>query len=549
MLSVLLFSCAQVASPSGGSVDRKPPKVVRYKPDSAALNFNARSIEIQFDEYFQLQELNNQLIISPPLEVEPEITIKKKTLFIQFDKKEILKPNTTYSISFGNALKDIRENNAFENFSYIFSTGNFIDSLKLKGTVQFAFDHKTEKNLLVLLYATNEDSVIYKRLPDYFAKTNDAGFFQVNNIKPGKYKVVALKDANNNYKYEEEENIGFLDSMIEAGQSTDLLINMYPSPPKLFYLKKYMQPQYGKFLLVFNTGSDSIHISKFNAEKFNGVKELTTFSKNNDTLTYWLDHIDRDSLTLQIKNGATILDTVSFKLIKKTAALKSSREPLKLSLTASPDGKLFDLNKELALIFSHPVISVDAKQPLTFKEDSLSYTRYPLVLLQPEPNSSTIILTTSVKKAINNSGKNFLLKERSSYHLLIPPGTITDFLGFTNDSLKINFKTQEEKFYGTVKLNLKFPAIKGNYIVQLLDSKEQVIRENSISNPQLLFYDYLYPQVYKLKIIADVNGNGKWDAGNYLKKQQPEKVFYNVESVNIRSNWDLDLEWKIIEPH
>ncbi len=548
---LLLASCAQLGSPSGGAYDRLPPKVVRYRPDSATTNFNAKSIEITFDEFAQLQDLSSQLLISPSLEYSPDITIKKKVLSIVFDKKEVLKPNTTYSISFGNAIKDTRENTALENFKYIFSTGSFIDSLTVSGSLFQAFDHKTEKNILVMLYSDWSDSAIYKTLPDYFAKTNDAGAFKISNIRKGKYRMVALKDANSNYKYNDEENFGFIDSLIEPGTIGDVLIHMYQEQPKKIFLKRYTQTQYGKFTLIFNQGTDSLRISKLNKDQLKDVKELLEFSKMKDTLTYWMDHIDKDSLILQVNNGNTILDTVSFKLIKKEAALKVSpgnRTPLKLYLTNPTNGGSFDLNKDIALHFSNPIVKIDETKNSLLLEDSLNYTKFPLVFSKFTEPTTTMKLTTPKKLDAKNSGKNLLLKENASYRLTVAPGTFTDFFGLTNDTIRFNFKTKEEKFYGTVKLDLKFEAIKGNYIVQLLDDKESVVRENIVSTPGTIYYDYLYPQPYRLKIILDKNGNGRWDPGNYLKKQQPEKIIYNTEAVNIRSNWDLDLEWTVIEP-
>jgi hypothetical protein len=554
LIAILISSCAQIGSPTGGALDRTPPRVVRYQPDSATVNFKARSIEITFDEFVQIQELSNQLLISPPLEYSPDIAIKKKTLSVVFNKKEVLKPNTTYSISFGNAIKDTREATPLENFRYTFSTGSFIDSLTLSGGALYAFDHKAEKNILVMLYSDLSDSAIYKKLPDYFAKTNDAGAFKINNIRKGKYRVVALKDGNNNFKYNDEEDVGFLDSLVEAGTPGDLLIDMYRERPKKIFLKKYTQAQYGKFILTFNQGTDSLRISRINKEELKDVKELIQFSKTKDTITYWMDPVDKDSLILQVNNGNTILDTIEFKLVKRETALKAgNRNPLKLYLTNPMNGELFDLNRELRLIFSNPIVKVDPSKVILMKEDTLVYTKYPLIFSSPDPPNTVIKITAPVKTDVKNSktpasGRNMLLKDNTAYRMLIPPAAFTDFFGLTNDTLKFNFKTKEEKYYGTVKLNLKFAETTNNYLVQLLDDKENVIRENSISKPGVIFYDFLYPQPYKLKVIVDKNGNGKWDPGNYLKKQQPEKVIYNTEAVNIRSNWDLDLDWNIIEP-
>lgn len=550
ILILLIGSCAQIGSPSGGSFDRTPPKVTRYNPDSATLRFNARSIEITFDEFVQLHELNNQLLISPPLEYTPDITVKKKTLYITLDKKEVLKPNTTYSISFGNALKDIRESNALENFRYIFSTGDFIDSLSLSGSVQTAFDHKTEKNLLVMLYSDLNDSAVYKKIPDYFAKTNDVGAFKISNIRQGTYRVVALKDNNSNYKYNDEEAFGYLDSLIDvANHPKNVYLYLYMEAPRRVFLKKFSQIHYGKFQLVFNLGTDSLRIVPLNKSELKDAKSLIEFSKTKDTLTYWIDHVDKDSLILQVNNGNTILDTVRFKLVKKENALRAGgRSPLKLSLTNFSNADMFDLNRELRLIFTHPIDKINDTSPVQLMEDSSANTKYPLVYEKATaPNA--VIIRTQQKVSTKNSSKNMLLKENTTYGLTIPPATFTDIFGLANDTIKLKFRTKEEKYYGSVKVNVKSEIITGNCILQLLNDKETVIRESIISQKEeSIFYDFLYPAAYKLKVIFDKNANGKWDSGNFLKKQQPEKVIYNTEAVNIRSNWDLELDWRVTEP-
>lgn len=550
---LLLSSCAQIVSPGGGAKDIFPPKVVKYLPDSAKLHFNSKLIIINFDEFIQLVDLNGQLIISPPMEKEPEISVKNKTLTIALDKKDTLKSNRTYCISFGNAIHDLNESNPIDNFRYIFSTGDFIDSLSIKGKVQNAFDQKSEKGILVLLYSDFNDSVVYKKLPEYFARTKDDGTFQINNIRKGKYKIVALKDVSGNYKYDgESESIGFLDTLIDPSQKEDILINLFQEPAKKLFLKKYLYESFGKILLVFNKGDENITAEPLNYTfKENDV--LPEYSKNKDTINYWFTNIDKDSLVLRVKNGDRILDTVSLKIISKEAALKLKRNPLKLSLLKSPNGnQSFDLNSELHLFFSQPISTINIKKPVLLKEDSVLIKNYLQLSFYKPLNAKgqdiAIGFSDSVGRVKSNLDKeksdtHIKLKEKKNYHLFIPPGTFTDIFGLTNDTIKIDFKTREEKFYGSLKLKMEVPETKGKYIVQLLDDKEYVVRESTIQKPETLTFDYLYPQNYKLKIINDENGNGKWDSGNYLLKQQPEKVIYYKEPITIRSNWDLDLEW------
>ncbi len=555
IILLLISSCAQIVSPGGGKKDITPPQVVRYSPDSAQLNFKSRSIEITFDEFVQLKDLNSQLIISPPLENEPDINLKNKKLIIDLNKKDSLKPNTTYCISFGNAIQDLNENNPIDNFRYIFSTGTYIDSLFVKGKVENAFDHKTEKGVLVMLYSDLRDSMVYKKLPEYFAKTKEDGTFQINNIRNGKYRIIALKDGNANYKYDgETESIGFVDTLINPSEKKNIVIDIFQESAKKVFLKKYFHPSYGKVVLVFNQGTDSLRVTNL-TNGFKGVQEIVDFSKNKDTLTYWIKNFQLDTLRLQVSNGNKILDTVEFKMIKKEEALNSKRTPLKLLMLSSPDGNQnFDLNAGFILSFSHPISSVQENLKFEFKEDTLlfktkwfpSFYKSNLSQIQfgywdstknnqDTKNPGTFITTPEFKK--------IKLKENTSYHLFIPPGTFTDIFGLTNDTIKIDLKTREEKFYGIMKLNVKIPETTGNYIVQLMDEKENVIRESNIKKTETINYDYLYPQKYKLKIIVDENNNSKWDSGSYLQKIKGEKVIYNTEPITIRSNWDLDLDW------
>ncbi len=542
---ILLASCAQVVTLGGGKKDTTPPQALRYTPDSASLNFKSKTIEIVFDEFIQLKDLNNQLIISPPLQYTPDINIKGKSLIIEFNGKEVLKDYTTYCISLGNAIQDINENNPNENFSYIFSTGSYIDSLKLNGKVELAFDHKTEKGILVMLYSDLKDSAVYKSLPAYFAKTKDDGSFQINNIRAGKYKIRALKDVNANYKYDSElESIAFIDTLIDITTKQNVHIEMFQELPKKLFLKKYQYNSFGKVTFIFNKPGDSITLKPINYTFINGDVFYAP-SVNKDTLVYWFKNISKDSLFLEVSNGNKVLDTVEFKLIKKEDAVKNNRNPLNFTLLNSPKGNQnFDLNSEINLIFNNLIDTIKTVEKIDFKQDSLPYKKTDMLGYERLKIQNILKLVYS--------GSSPKLNPNTNYHLFIPSGIFTDIFGLKNDTLKIDFKTREEKFYGNCKLKLIIPegidnkaATKPNYILQLLDEKENKIRESVCSNNETIYYEYLYPQKYKLKIVIDENVNGKWDTGNLSIKQYPEKVIYYPELIQVRSNWDLDLEWKI----
>lgn len=555
LIITLFSSCAQIVAPGGGPTDKTPPKVVKYLPDSAQLNFQTKNIEIIFDEYIQLKDLSTQLLISPPLSKTPEITVKNKTLSIQLDKDENLKPNTTYSINFGNALQDLNEGNPSENFRYLFSTGSYIDSLIITGKVRNSFDQKTEKGILVMLYSDMSDSAAYKGQPDYFTRTNTDGSFTINNIRKANYRLIALKDANADYKYNEgAESIAFFKDTIFPSLKQTILLEMFQEPSRKVQLKKYIHDQYGKILLVFSQGSDSLQITPLNNDR-KGVQEFTYFSAKKDTMTYWIKNFEKDSLILQINNGSTVLDTVEFKMIKREEALKSKKKPLKLSVVKSADGnQSFDLNGELTLIMSQPIEAAsDALETrkAILTADSIPKEVHILIdgtlisvaglgdsLLVEHPDDPSNMITMF---ALSNRNE---WKAETKYKLFISPGTLTDIYGLKNDSIVVNIKTKEEKFYGSLKLNLEvYPS--ENFIVQLLSESGAVVRQDQIGKSQVLEYKYLYPQKYKLKIIDDYNTDGEWSPGNYFKRKQPEKVIYNTETIMIRSNWDAELEWKV----
>ncbi|MDQ3048788.1 MAG: Ig-like domain-containing domain [Bacteroidota bacterium] len=558
---MFISSCAQVVAPGGGPIDKTPPRALKYIPDSARLNFNTRSIQIVFDEYIVLKDLNGQLLISPPLEFTPEIEAKNKTLVIELDKKEVLKPNTTYSIHFGTSLQDLNENNPKENFNYIFSTGNYIDSLEVKGKVRNAFDHKTEKGMLVMLYKNTSDSIVFKNQPDYFTRTNADGNFVIRNIAPGNYKIFSLKDQNANYRFDAGETLGFRDSLVDPSSDESILLNSFTEPEGKTYIKKYMHDQYGKFTLIFSKGTDSILVNNISNDK-KGVQEIFDYSAKRDTLVYWVKNYEKDSLLLEVRNGSQIMDTLFFKFIKFEDAIKAKRNPLKLRLNNSPDGnQSFNLNSPVVLTFSQPVTSL-ARNGSILREDTVVHKDNATLGFNSEFGRSRQQVYTGTWDSLSQAewpvgsgtfvdaptfNSQLSLKENTKYELFIPPGTFTDFFGLTNDTIRIKFKTREQKFYGSVKLKLDIPKVKdekGSYIVQLLDEKENVVRENLATGATELVYEYLHPGKYKLKIIFDENGNQKWDEGDYIKKRQPEQVIYNAEIINIRSNWDADLDWK-----
>ncbi len=214
IFTAICWSCAQQGSPSGGPKDEDPPLVLESDPPNYSTRFEAKKIQITFDEFIVLDNVNQQLVVSPPMEEKPEVRLKGKSLFIEFTEE--LKDSTTYTLNFGSAIKDLHEGNKLLNFEYVFSTGNVLDSLSIRGTLKYAWDHTVPKDpITIMLYEELRDSVPLTEIPLYVGRSDDSGVFSINNLKADTFKIFALKDGNYNLLFDlPSEEIAFLDSAL-----------------------------------------------------------------------------------------------------------------------------------------------------------------------------------------------------------------------------------------------------------------------------------------------------------------------------------------------
>ena len=523
---ILAASCAQVVNPGGGPVDRKPPRAVKYSPDSAALNFKGKDIVIFFNEFIQLRDANTQIVVSPPVATAPDVRVKSKTLYIKFN--DTLRSNTTYSINFGSAIRDITEGNVLANFQYVFSTGTFIDSLSVAGKITEAFTQRPSKEVLVLLYDDLSDSTPYKRMPSYFSKTDERGMFRINNMRPGTYKAFALKDANLNYIYDQPgEQIAFMkEPLVVSAKIDTLAMSLFEEKSAKNSIKRTSTLQYGKLAIVLGAPADKLELQPL--EAVFKSPPIIEYSSKRDTSTFWYTDLEQEALTMRIVHNDKVLDTARFTLIPKANASKG-KEKFELTMRANVSKSFpFDLEQDIQLSFNHPLAKHDLSRIILTKgKDTLKY------------QASYI---DSVHRKLRIS---YPFAGDSAYKLTVLKGAFEDIFGLTNDTLNVPFRIHPPKFYGTAKIKVVLPE-GGNYILQLMSEKETVLEETIAKGSVTLDYPILKPGSYKLKIIYDTNANNKWDTGNYMEKQQPEETGYYPGSISIRSNWDLDLEWKVI---
>ncbi|WP_299062500.1 Ig-like domain-containing protein [uncultured Polaribacter sp.] len=520
---LILTNCAKTGRPEGGPKDEEAPLFVIANPPYETTNFNKKEIELDFNEFIKLKDLNKQLFVSPPLKtpllVSPQATATK-TLSLKI--VDTLIKNTTYIINFGNAVEDNNEGNQLENFKYVFSTGTYIDSLTTSGEIKNAFVNESPKNINVLLYKIDSsfnDSIVYKKKPNYITNTLDTSFFNFSNLKEGKYLMLALKEKSNDYIFNsKEDKIGFyLDTITLPKDSITKKPIILFKEIQPFKFKRAKEIAKGKIQFGYEGEAVDLKI-KLISKKPDNFKSISKFEIDKDTLNYWFTPIETDSLNFIVTNKNNI-DTVTVKLRKKKT------DSLMLKSSA---GSILNLRDTLFIIGNNPPVKIDESKIMLLDKDTLkvSYSSY-------------------ISKKENKIGILFDKKQKQKYALKILPSAIFDIFGQKNDSLNFNFTTKEIEDYGKITINIVNSQNK-NLIVELLNDKSEFIERKFTNTSKGIVFNLLEPKSYKIRVIVDKNKNNKWDTGNYLQKKTPEKIKYLSETLNLKANWDL-IEQLVIE--
>ena len=517
---IILFGCAKRGTPSGGPKDSIPPVLVNASPKLNSTNFDSEEIRLTFDEWIKLDKVQDQLIISPPLEkssyeIKPLSGVTKK-VFLKF--LDSLAPETTYTINFGNSIQDNNENNPLTFFSYTFSTGETIDSLYIRGNTKDAFSQESDEFISLQLYRVDslfKDSIIFKDKPTYISNTLDSTNYKFQNLKEGKYLLIALKDVDNNYFFDPfYDKIGFLDSLITLPRDSVIDLKLFKEETEIIWDKPHFINSekigfgyYGKLDL------DKIKIESNIPDSVNYVfiKE-----KETDTLNLWLSRNSFDSLNFSLIETDTIkLTTVKF---------DRKRDSLIDSLNLSP--------KTVNVIHLKESFKISSNIPLNKIEDSLITIR--------DIDSLIIPFTTSINDRLDEIDIDFEVSPSDDYSIFIKPKAIKDIRGTENDTLQFNVVSQTLEDYGNVFLDV-VANNDSKYILHLLDSNSNIIREfKNVNSLSTYIFDYIRPGKYTFRLIEDLNSNDLWDTGNYLKQVQPEPVYYFPSELDVRANWDLN---------
>ena len=523
----IVVGCAKRGSITGGSKDTIAPVMKVSFPKNFSKNFKGNEIKLVFDENIKLKNLNKQLIISPPMKYEPSILPTTPTKTITIKIKDTLQPNTTYSFNFGQSIADNNEGNPLNQFKYVFSTGDYIDSLSLGGTIKSAYDKEVESFVSVMLYDVNDnfkDSVVYNNNPRYVTNTLDSlKTFRFENLKAGKYLLVAMKDYNSNNKYNPKtDKIGFSKEFITIPNDTLYELELFKEtlPFKTF---KPSQASGNRLFLgyegVANTAAARPKlILKNRTEILSHV--ITKFPKK-DSLQIWYKPIKVDSLTLAVaKDKYEANFTFKIKDQKKDT----------LKIAALQTGNL-NFRERFTLESATPLIRVanskinvinnaKAKVPFTTEYDEFNQKLY----------------------------FDFKKEPLENYSFEILPGALTDFYEKSNDTLTYKLNTRSTSDYGNLTVALEnvkqFPVI-----IELTNTKGDVLTAEYTEKKTTIEFNLIEPALYTLRAIYDANKNKEWDSGNYLEKRQAEEVIYFSKEIDVRANWDVNQVFDLSLPY
>lgn len=534
MCALLLLgaSCANVVAPGGGEKDITPPAPQSFIPDTNSVNFEAREIRIQFDEYLQLNDVFNQVLVSPPLNTPPDIRMKGKTLIVSIS--DTLKENTTYTINFGQAIKDLTEGNTLDNFTYVFSTGPVLDSLQVTGTVKDRVTDKPVQKAYVVLYLEPSDTSFATTRPYYFARTDETGGFTIKNVRAGNYGLYALEDMNFNYFYDlPNERIAFQDSLLQldsaVSKQTLFLFGENKIPLQLQDIRSI---RYGMTRMAFTgnaAGSTVTYTGKDTAANY------ITRNAAGDTLIFWHSNYALDTHYLQLAFDTTMIERkIAVKTLHKDSVFNEQKNTFThnaIAINKGTDTRAeWDPERPVLLKFYNPVLSV-TDTPYIYSDSVLI-------------GRATFTMDTFDAR---NASLFFPWKTEKQYDIVIPGNGIRDIFGLPTNTDTIRLSIRKADAYSDLSIALTNNTGHALIIELLKFDLSHVKHWNIPAEPtnNVIEQKYLTPGVYRIRAIVDKDNNGEWTTGDLELHRQPETIYYFPTDQNLRANWENEIEWVI----
>lgn len=594
--ALLLAACASIGNPDGGRYDETPPKVLVSYPADKATNSNKKKISISFDEYIKLENASEKVIVSPPQIETPNIRADGKR--VRIDLYDSLQANTTYTIDFSDAIEDNNEGNPMGNYTYSFSTGDEIDTMEVAGTVLNAEDLEPIKGIMVGLYPadTSFNDTILKSTPfKRVSRTNGSGKFSIKGVKPGKYHVFALKDADGDFIFNQKSEIIAFDTTIyTTSQSPDLRMDTvwrdsthwdsiraipythyYPDDVVLRAFQEEGQDQHllknerlvpEYFTLYFTAPADSL--PKIKGLNFNDSCLIAEPTLHNDTITYWVTDTmftyHQDTLAMTV----TYLETDTLGLLSpRTDTLEMAPKTSYEKLKKEKDKKIEDWEKEREKKLKK------AKEPLPYEENPflktfLEITGKPAGSL--DPNQNVVFTSNEPIASIDTTMMHFYMKKDSNmipqpflflpiegslraytlyaewepkqqYVFQVDSAAFLSILGNGSKAIKQDFRIRDTDEFGSIFVHIT--SKDSNVVVQIMSKGDKPMRTLRADEKGRADFYFMKPGDYYIRCFIDSNQNDKWDTGNYLEGRQPEEVFYFPKPMTVKAKMDLAQDW------
>jgi hypothetical protein len=511
----LVGGCASQKTIEGGPRDSLAPTVLKMLPENLTTNFNSKTIVIQFNEYFKLNDQFREFSVSPDMEKLPILKIKKRALEVTF--QDTLEKNTTYTLNFGKSIADINENNVLKNFTYVFSTGPKLDSLSMSGVVVNALTAEPVLDALAFAVPINRDTIIGKSKPSIYTMTDSSGRFTLKNLREDTYKVYALGEKTGDKIYQQvSDEIGFLkDSIVLAANVSDLKIKLFKEDPQQFRINDRKINPDGSILITWNQKLIKPSVVVTEPLNLDAAKQFK-FSKTNDSVRVWLNNMSFDSTKVAIMETGKVLQTVKLTRGKKDTYQQN------LLATDNLEGGQLNPNGPLRITFPGPITSIDNSK-IALLEDSVAVTGLQMV-------KDTADFLSYIVQYPWDKGSNYELK--------FNPGAVTGLFNAKNKAFTKSFALASADDYGTLQLKVTLAVPNKNYLIQVTNEQDNIISQHQVQRDTTLNFTNYRAGKYFIRVVYDRNGNGIWDTGRVSLKLMPEQIYNETKEYSIRANWE-----------
>ena len=579
IILILIAGCAKISAPSGGPRDREPPVLVKSVPVNGAKNFKGDEVSITFNEYIDLDKITEKFMVSPPMKKKPKVIKRGKSIIVQFE--EAFHDSTTYTLNFQDAIRDLNEGNILDNYQFVFSTGPIIDSLSVTGNVYNALNLEAPEETLILLYNDLYDSAVVKHLPTYISRVRKNGYFRIDNVRAGKYRLYALKDADNSKNFNlPDEQFAFLKDTIEVSSQKDYLpvikdttkttvssvkikttsvkttassvvktdtivpegkykLILFQPPKSAHYLTSSSRSQSYKLAYTLSLPPGSAGFGFSIPGTLPDLYKIER-SRNNDSILVWLT----DSALYARQLIGTLVsypftdttgkviqrqDTIIMRfLAPKTIRTRVKKPPFHVT-SSFYTGSLIP-GQQILFQSQTPLDIPDTSKIRLYEENGSDRAKIPFYFVMDTANSCKMIMIAR-------------LVQKKNYLFIADSGAFRNIYGDVSDSTGYKVNVRNDNTFGKLILNIN--NYEGPRIIQLLNKDEKLMRQTRMTKDGKVEFPYVERGQYRLRVIYDLNGDGKWTTGGFNLGLQPEPVSYYPREIEVKENWDIKNDWDI----